>query len=80
MLRAKSYLQSEWYVEFFKNEFVEAKAAFVFHLQGSHLGTQQLVRLAVNLNGSIYGKRDPRSKQGRYRFNFIEADKQDASK
>lgn len=71
MLRARSYLQSEWYVEFFKNDFVEARAAFVFHLQGSRLGTQQMVRLYVNLDGSIYSKRDPEAEHGRYRFNFL---------
>ncbi len=76
-LKSKSYLESQWYVEFFKNDFVEAKAAFVFHLQGTRLGTQQLVQLSVNLNGSIYGKKEGKERGSRYRFNFIGADQQE---
>ena len=76
-LKSKSYLESQWYVEFFKNDFVEAKAAFVFHLQGTRLGTQQLVQLSVNLNGSIYGKKKGKERGSRYRFNFIGADQQE---
>lgn len=71
-LRAKSYLQSQWYVSIFRNNFVEAKAAFVFHLQGNRFGTQQMVQLSVNLDGSIRSKKDAAREGGRYRFNFIE--------
>lgn len=78
-LESDSYLQSQWYVSLFKNNFVEAKAAFVFHLQGTRLGTQQVVQLSVNLNGSIYNKREMEKNGGeRYRFNFLGADKQHA--
>lgn len=79
-LESNSYLQSQWYISLFKNSFIEAKAAFVFHLQGTRLGTQQVVQLSVNLNGSIYNKREIEKNGGdRYRFNFLGADKQHAA-
>lgn len=76
-LGARSYLQSQWYVTLFRNSFVEAKAAFVFHLQGNHFGTQQMVQLSVNLNGSVYSKREAEIRGEKYRFNFIGSDKQE---
>lgn len=76
-LESNSYLQSQLYVSLFENDFVEAKAAFVFHLQGTHLGTQQMVQLSVNLNGSIYSKKEAEARGDRYRFNFIGADRKE---
>ncbi|MCH5244686.1 MAG: hypothetical protein J1F29_07300 [Lentimicrobiaceae bacterium] len=77
LLRAKSYLQSQWYCVLFENDFVNAYAAAVFHVQGNKFGSQYVLRLNVNLNGSIYGKKEGQERGSRYRFNFIGAEKQD---
>lgn len=77
LLRSKSYLQSKWYCVLFENDFVSAEAAAVFHVQGSKFGSQYLVRLCVNLNGSVYGKKEGEERGGRYRFNFIGAENQE---
>lgn len=77
-LSANSYLESKWYVCFFKNNFVDARAACVFHLKGKDFGTQYVVQLNVNLNGSVYGKKAAEERgQSRYRFNFIGAENQE---
>lgn len=77
LLASNSYLQSKWYVVLFKNDFVNAEAAAVFHLQGTRFGSQYMVQLNVNLNGSIYGKQEGKERGSRYRFNFIGAEKQE---
>ncbi|MCM1041111.1 MAG: hypothetical protein NC396_01600 [Bacteroides sp.] len=77
ILASNSYLQSKWYCVLFENDFVSAEAAAVFHLSGKELGTQYMVRLNVNLNGSIYGRKEGEERGGRYRFNFIGAERQD---
>ena len=77
LLRSKSYLQSKWYCVLFENDFVSAEAAAVFHLQGGKFGSQYVVRLHVNLNGSVYGKKEGEERGGRYRFNFIGAETQE---
>ena len=75
LLRAKSYLESQWYISLFKNSIVEAKAAFVFHLQGAKFGCQQMVSLSVNLNGAVNGKKTMEDESiDRYSFNFLPAD------
>ena len=77
LLRAKSYLQSQWYCVLFENDFVNAYAAAVFHVQDNKFGSQYVLRLNVNLNGSIYGKKEGQERGSRYRFNFIGAERQD---
>ena len=77
LLRSKSYLQSQWYCVLFENNFVSAEAAAVFHVQGGRFGSQYLVRLNLNLNGSVYGKKEGEERGGRYRFNFIGAETQE---
>lgn len=77
LLASKSYLQSKWYVVLFRNDFVNAEAAAVFHLQGNKPGSQYMVRLQVSLDGGIYGKKEGEERGSRYRFNFIGADKQE---
>lgn len=79
LLRSHSYLESKWYCILFENDFVSAEAAAVFHLQGCKFGSQYLVRLNVNLNGSVYGRKEGEERGSRYRFNFIGAENQDRS-
>lgn len=77
-LNANSYLESKWYVYFFKNNFVDGSAAAVFHLRGNKFGSQYLVQLNVHLNGSIRSRKEAEAQgQSRYRFNFIGAENQE---